>query len=109
MYKFIGMTDALISDYSSVAVDYLIVNHPMAFTLDDFEEYRSQRGFVFDDPRVYMPGHHLYSFQDLKGVITDVAVGKDDYQRKREQMYGEAICYSDKYCKNILDKLGIRL
>ena len=109
MYKFIGMTDALISDYSSVAVDYLIVNHPMAFTLDDFEEYRSQRGFVFDDPRVYMPGHHLYSFQDLKGFITDVAVGKDDYQRKREQMYGEAICYSDNYCKNILDKLGIRL
>ena len=109
MYKFIGLTDALISDYSSVAVDYLIVNHPMAFTLDDFEEYRSHRGFVFDDPRVYMPGHHLYSLQDLKEFLSDVAVGKDDYQSKREQMYGEAICYSDNYCKSILDKLGIKL
>ena len=109
MYKFIGLTDALISDYSSVAVDYLIVNRPMAFTLDDFEEYRSHRGFVFDDPRVYMPGHHLYSFQDLKEFISDVAAGKDDYRIKREQMYGEAICYSDNYCSSILDKLGIRL
>ena len=56
-----------------------------------------------------MPGHHLYSLQDLKGFLSDVAVGKDDYQSKREQMYGEAICYSDNYCKSILDKLGIRL
>lgn len=109
MYKFIGLTDALISDYSSVAVDYLIVNRPMAFTLDDFEDYRSNRGFVFDDPRVYMPGHHLYSFQDLKDFLTDMDTGKDDYQNKREQMYGEAICYSDNYCKSILDKLGIQL
>ena len=109
MYRFIGLTDALISDYSSVAVDYLIVNRPMAFTLDDFEEYRSNRGFVFDDPRAYMPGHHLYSFQDLKGFLTDVAVGKDEYQRKRKQMYGEAICDTDNYCKSILDKFGIQL
>ena len=109
MYKFIGLTDALISDYSSVAVDYLIVNRPMAFTLDDFEEYRSHRGFVFDDPRVYMPGHHLYSLQDLKGFLSDVAVGKDDYQSKREQMYDDAICYSDNYCKSILDRFGIQL
>lgn len=109
MYKFIGLTDALISDYSSVAVDYLIVNRPMAFTLDDFEEYRSHRGFVFDDPRVYMPGHHLYSFQDLKEFLTDVAFGRDEYQSKRELMYGEAICYSSNYCKSILDKLGIKL
>ena len=109
MYKFIGLTDALISDYSSVAVDYLIVNRPMAFTLDDFEEYRRERGFVFEDPRVYMPGHHLYSFQDLEGFLTDVAVGKDDYQSSRDQMYGEAICYSDNYCKSVLDKFGIQL
>ena len=51
----------------------------------------------------------VYSFQDLKEFISDVAAGKDDYRIKREQMYGEAICYSDNYCSSILDKLGIRL
>lgn len=109
MYKFIALTDALISDYSSIAVDYLIVNRPMAFTLDDFEEYRKTRGFVFDDPRIYMPGHHLYSFQDLKIFLSDVAEGKDEYRSQREQMYGKAICYSDNYSKSILDRLGIQL
>ena len=109
MYKFIGLTDALISDYSSVAVDYLIVNRPMAFTLDDFEEYSQARGFVFDDPRAYMPGHHLYSFQDLIGFLSDISAGRDVFRSQRRKMYGEAICYSDNYCKSILDKLGIQL
>lgn len=107
MYKFVALTDALISDYSSIAVDYLIVNRPIAFTLDDYEEYKKTRGFVFDDPRIYMPGHHLYTFDDLKVFLSDLTRGVDQYEKQRKQMLNKEICYSENYCKSILDRLGV--
>lgn len=107
MYEFLAKTDALITDYSSVAVDYLITNRPIAFALQDYEEYKRTRGFVFEDPREYMPGHHLYSFEDLKGFVSDVSAGSDPYQNKRTKMFNVAITRSNDYCKDVLDKIGI--
>ena len=103
MYKFLAFTDALISDYSSVAVDYLIVDRPIAFALQDYDEYKRMRGFVFDEPRDYMPGHHLYSLDDLKNFLSDVSAGVDPYKSKRLQMRDMAISCSNDYCKDILD------
>jgi CDP-glycerol glycerophosphotransferase (TagB/SpsB family) len=108
LYKFIALTDALISDYSSIGVDYLIVDRPMAFTLDDYEEYKKTRGFIIEDPRIYMPGHHLYTYKELKGFVSDISEGKDSYKEQRKRMLGTLITPSDNYCKSILDKLGIR-
>ena len=108
MYKFVALTDALISDYSSIGVDYLIVNRPIAFTLDDFEEYKKTRGFIIEDPRIYMPGHHLYTFKELKGFLSDIIDGKDSYKEQREQVLSDLITPSDNYCESILDKLGIK-
>lgn len=108
MYKFVALTDALISDYSSIGIDYLIVNHPIAYTLDDFEEYKKTRGFIIEDPRVYMPGHHLYTCEDLKEFLSDVSEGNDSYKDQRKRVLGELITQSDNYCECILDKLGIK-
>lgn len=109
MYKFIALTDALISDYSSVAVDYLLVNRPIAFTLDDYEEYKKTRGFVFENPLQYMPGHHLYTLDDLKLFLSDVSNGRDPYKAQRDIVSEKAIYPSDNYCKSILNTIGITL
>ena len=105
MYKFLAFTDALISDYSSIAVDYLIIDRPIAFALQDYEEYKRTRGFVFEEPRDYMPGHHLYCLNDLIGFISDVSLGLDPYKNKRLEMRNVAISISDDYCKDLLDYL----
>ncbi len=109
MYKFIGVTDALISDYSSIAIDYLIVDKPIAFTLDSYEEEKKTRKFIFDDIREYMPGHHLYNITDMEYFIDDISKGNDTYKDKRRQMYDMCIASSDNYCKSVLDKLGITI
>lgn len=109
MYKFIGVTDALISDYSSIAIDYLLVNHPIAYTLDFFEEDIKTRSFIFDDPRSYMPGHHLYNFEDLKSFLYDLSIGIDSFKAQREQLCKIAICSSDNYCGSVLKQFGIDL
>ena len=107
MYEFLAWTNALISDYSSVAVDYLIVDRPIAFALQDYEDYKCTRGFVFEEPRDYMPGHHLYSFEDLKRFISDVSANLDPYREKRKQMFDIAITCSNDYCLDVLNKIGI--
>ena len=108
MYEFLALTDALISDYSSVAVDYLITDRPIAFALQDFEEYRRTRGFVFEEPREYMPGHHLYTFEELKLFLSDVSGEVDPFREKRKQMFDVAITRSNDYCLDVLTQIGIQ-
>ena len=108
MYEFLAVTDALITDYSSVGIDYLLVNKPIAYTLDDFEIYKNKRGFVVEDPRKFMPGHHLYKYSDLLTFLEDISKGKDMYESQRKQMYGVAIHKSNNYCKEIADKIGLK-
>ena len=52
----LGSSDALITDYSSVYFDYLLLDKPIGFTVDDMELYIKDRGFIFNNPEEYMPG-----------------------------------------------------
>ena len=107
LYDFLAVTDGLISDYSSVAFDYLIVDKPMAFALDDFEEYNDARGFAFEHPLDYMPGHHLYDFNDLIDYVKEVSLGIDKYKEKRSLIRKQAIHESENYCKGIINEIGL--
>lgn len=107
MYEFLAVTDALLTDYSSVGIDYLVVDKPIAFTLDDFEAYKKLRGFVFDDPRCYMPGHHLYCYDDLIVFLKDVAESKDLYRDNRKKMKNVAVFDSVCYSREIVETLNM--
>lgn len=107
LYEFLGYSDALITDYSSVGVDYLIVDNPIAYTLDDYEVYKKTRGFVFDDPREYMPGSHLYKYRDLEKFIADIANNKDDFREKRNSVKKQLVYESENYCQDIAKELNL--
>lgn len=107
MYECLCCTDALISDYSSISIDYLVLDKPIAFALDDYELYKGLRGFVFQDPLKYMPGHHLYNFNDLMNFIDDVKAGEDAYKDARDQMKKEAISMSANFCQRLCSILGV--
>ena len=109
LYSFLSCTDALISDYSSVAVDYMIVDKPIGFVLDDFEAYKNARGFVVKNPLDYMPGHHLYSIQDLSGFIADVSRNNDIFKDARAKLYDVLLYRSSCYCKEIAESLGLNM
>lgn len=107
MYEFLALTDGLVSDYSSVAVDYLVVDKPLAFALDDYELYMRTRGFVFEDVKKYMPGHHLYTVDDLCSYVTDVADENDKYKDDRKRISEIGIYKSENYCKEIVESIGL--
>lgn len=101
LYDLLPSTDALITDYSSVAVDYLLLDRPIAFILDDYEQYKATRGFAFENPEEYMPGDHVFSLTDLKKFITDITENRDRYKNERARLIKEMQNPCTQYCKRI--------
>ena len=108
MYEFLPHTDALISDYSSAAIDYLLIDKPIGFTLDDYERYKETRGFVFENPLDYMPGAHIYTFDELAAFIVDIADGNEDtYKSQRAEVRKHTNKYSSDFCKRIIERFEL--
>lgn len=106
--RLLGKADALISDYSSAAVDYLILDRPMGFLLEDVEEYEKSRGFVFDPIRDYIPGAELFDFDDLLEFIGEVARGGDPAGDKRHRLFTEFHSFTDdRSCERLVEYLKI--
>ena len=109
LYEFINCSDALVSDYSSVAIDYLLLDRPLGFTLDDYEAYTESRGWVFDDPLEYMPGEHMYNMQDFENFILDIKNGKDNYKEQRASVRAKTHNVCDNYCQRVLEYFNITM
>ncbi len=107
LYSLLGHCDALISDYSSVAVDYLLLNRPMAFVLADYEQYRQSRGFVFENPTEYMPGEKLFSPDDFKRFLGHVADGYDPFREERVRMLPKMHNRTKNYCERLTEYLNL--
>ena len=106
-YELMGKTDALLTDYSSVAIDYLLTDKAIGYTLDDFDGYEQSRGWSFENVKEFMPGHHIYDLNDLKAFIKDIACGIDPHEEWRRRVKSEAHTYTEDFSKRILDYFGI--
>lgn len=108
LYKFMVQSDALITDYSSIFIDYLLLDRPIAFTEDDMDDYT--RGFVFDNPKSYQPGFRIKTKEDFLAFAESLVNGVDDYKSERKRVMALANDYHDgKFCKRALECLGIKL
>ncbi len=54
LYEILSLSDLLITDISSVLIDYLILNKPMVCHFPDVDVYKNSRGMIWDfDPIKY--------------------------------------------------------
>lgn len=86
LYELMGKTDALISDYSSVYYDYLLVDKPIGLTVDDLDSYISARGFVYDNPKDILKGEYINDTDDLLAFFDNVYNGKDLFAAERREV-----------------------
>ena len=108
LYKLLACADALITDYSSVYFDYLLLDRPIAFTLDDLNTYNSDRGFVFESIFDYMPGKKIYNQKDFLDFCKDVSENIDEYREEREHLNNLVNYYKDgNNCERLLKNIGI--
>ncbi len=102
--RLLGQADALISDYSSAAVDFMLLDRPIAFMLEDVERYERSRGFVFDNIREWLPGKELTSFEDLCDFVEEIDRGDDTTADRRRMLKGRMHKYcDDRSCQRILE------
>lgn len=105
-YKLLTQTDALISDYSSVSFDYLIVDRPIAYVVSDYDSYKP--GFAANNPEHYMPGEYIYTKDDLLHFIDEITRGIDNRKKEREAVRNEIAKYNDGHvCERITQKFKI--
>jgi CDP-glycerol glycerophosphotransferase (TagB/SpsB family) len=48
LHAYLGLCDVLITDYSSVALDFLLMRRPVVYFMPDVEHYSATRGFAVD-------------------------------------------------------------
>ena len=93
LYRLMACCDACISDYSSAAYSYLLLNRPLAFILSDLEDYK--RGFSVDNYVEFLPGELIYEFDDLISFLSHVITDEDDYHEKRTKLLDFLYEYQD--------------
>ncbi len=108
-YSILARSDGLITDYSSVFINYLLLNRQICFAYDDIDYYRNNRGFMFDDIESLMPGPHVSDVDGLKEFISNVANNRDEYGYEREKVNKLLNEHTDnENAKRLLDALGIK-
>ena len=86
LYELMAETDALLSDYSSVVIDYLMLQKPVVMVMSDMREYESSRGFVFDNIRDYLPGPIITNAKSLIDYFVESDRIDEQWEEKRNQL-----------------------
>ncbi len=98
------VSDILITDYSSVYIDYLLLDRPVIFFPYDHEKYiTSDRDMSFDYNWI-TAGPKCYSQQELQKALKDILEQKDDFAEKRREVRKAVFKYKDgKASKRVWD------
>lgn len=98
VYTLLRNADGLITDYSSVYFDYMLLDRPIAFATEDMEEYSGERGFIFDNPKDYMPGMEIKNVIDVEKFISEIINGQDTFKYQRAEVNEKVNYYKDGHC-----------
>lgn len=103
-------TDFLIADYSSVFLEYLLLDKPIGFAIPDYDEYKKKRGFIFENAQLYMPGYKMFKKHDLFDFLALIGAGIDEYKEERKAICDRIHQYKDgNNCKRCLELSDIQM
>ena len=95
LYELLAESDVLFTDYSSVFIDYLNLDRPIAFVCDDIESYAANRGFCFEPVREYLPGEIIHNYEELTQYLRNMDSLNDKWEEKRKEINKVFNQYSD--------------
>lgn len=105
--KLLPHVDVLLTDYSSVYFDFLLLEKPIIFTPFDLERYNKvDRGF-YEDYDLATPGPKCKSWPEVFVTLDTILSGKDDFQEDRmlaQRKYNEFI--DTENCARVLELTG---
>lgn len=105
LYDILNSADMLITDYSSVYIDYLLLNRPVLFLPTDLEEYRSSRGLLLEPYDFWTPGPKISSQDELQDLILRSLNEPSWYEHERNTILQLCHKYQDSHSSQRIWKL----
>jgi len=91
-YIFLKHTDVLVTDYSSVYSDFMLLDRPVVAFQYDYEDYCTKTRDGYFDFREYMPELHAENMEELMGGIRKALkedTAKEQRAASREKMFSD--------------------
>lgn len=86
IYQVLAYIDTLITDYSSVYFDYLLLDRPLIFLDGDMEEYSKNRGFLLEPVNFWRPGEIVINYSDFRCAVNSIEAKEDKFKSQRNQI-----------------------
>ncbi len=89
-------TDILIVDYSSYALDFLILNRPIIYLPLDLEQYLRQDHEFYYDYDEFAVGEQFFSWQEITDkFFNNIADYSDRWSESRQKLFHKMYQYHD--------------
>jgi CDP-glycerol glycerophosphotransferase (TagB/SpsB family) len=94
VYPILRLVDVLVTDYSSIYFDFLLLDKPIVFYIPDYQEYQKTTGFSLDYDSM-TPGPKARSFEELLAALGAVLKGDDSFVADRKRVREHMFSYFD--------------
>ena len=91
-----------------MGINFTLNSRPVAFTINDYEEYKEKRGFVFEDVKNLMVGSVIRDSHDLLEFLESVMRSEDPYIDERKIVNNKVNAIQKDFTKTLLDEIGLR-
>ena len=106
-YRLLKSTDALLSDYSSIAFAFLRLDRPIGFVLSDLKDYKLGLGVA--DPEPFLAGQKIFDFEDMLAFIRNVVEENDAFVEKRHALQDYLFDHRDgNASQRLADFMGLK-
>ncbi|WP_434752903.1 CDP-glycerol glycerophosphotransferase family protein [Paenibacillus amylolyticus] len=95
LYEILNGVDGLISDYSSIIIDFLLTDKPIILTPLDLEDYSQTRGLMMEPYDAWMPGEIALEYSQFEQAVIDSLYGEDKFKKDRERLKRITHKYAD--------------
>lgn len=107
LQELLVISDVLITDYSSVMIDYLLTMKPILLFTYDLEDYIRERGFYYHFQDI-APGPLLFNGAELIDAIVNIEKITSEYEEVRRNLCNKFNKYiDDKSTERVLDFLNL--
>jgi len=108
LYQLLGATDALVSDISSVVIDYLLLDRPVVHAFADLDSYQKSRGFTVEPIDGFFAGPVARNVDELMAVLDDVLRGDDPQAERRRRLLELSHSHRDgNATRRLLERVGL--
>lgn len=109
--EIINSCDLMITDYSSIGTEFVFLDKPVLYAINDIEEYKEKRGVVFSNFDFWSVGPKCTNLRELLDEIEKIF--SNDAYFKKEKEYAKKLWFDDlkdggcdKICNFIFDNDG---